>query len=83
MAADPFDLTGRVVVVTGGLGQLGRQFTAAVAGRGARAVALDLPTARRDTAAPACVSSTPTCADATRSRRRSRPSERSWACRTP
>lgn len=45
MAADPFDLTGRVVVVTGGLGQLGRQFTAAVAGRGARAVALDLPTA--------------------------------------
>jgi NAD(P)-dependent dehydrogenase (short-subunit alcohol dehydrogenase family) len=41
MATDPFDLTGRVVVVTGGLGQLGRQFTSAVAARGARAVALD------------------------------------------
>jgi NAD(P)-dependent dehydrogenase (short-subunit alcohol dehydrogenase family) len=39
---DLFDLTGRVVVVTGGLGQLGRQFTAAVAARGAQAVALDL-----------------------------------------
>jgi NAD(P)-dependent dehydrogenase (short-subunit alcohol dehydrogenase family) len=42
MSADSFDLTGRVVVVTGGLGQLGRQFTAAVAARGARAVALDV-----------------------------------------
>jgi NAD(P)-dependent dehydrogenase (short-subunit alcohol dehydrogenase family) len=41
MATDLFDLTGRVVVVTGGLGQLGRQFTAAVVARGARAVALD------------------------------------------
>ncbi|MEP7175157.1 MAG: SDR family oxidoreductase [Gemmatimonadales bacterium] len=43
MTADPFDLSGRVVVVTGGLGLLGRQFTAALADRGARAVALDLP----------------------------------------
>jgi len=42
MATDLFDLTGRVVVVTGGLGLLGRQFTAAVAARGARAVALDV-----------------------------------------
>ena len=42
MSADPFDLTGRVVVVTGGLGLLGRQFCAAVQARGARAVALDL-----------------------------------------
>lgn len=43
MTTDPFALTDRVVVVTGGLGQLGRQFCAAVAARGARAVALDLP----------------------------------------
>jgi NAD(P)-dependent dehydrogenase (short-subunit alcohol dehydrogenase family) len=45
MATDLFDLTGRVIVVTGGLGQLGRQFSAALTARGARAVALDLPTA--------------------------------------
>jgi NAD(P)-dependent dehydrogenase (short-subunit alcohol dehydrogenase family) len=39
---DPlFDLTGRVVVVTGGLGQLGRAFTAALAERGARVAVLD------------------------------------------
>lgn len=43
MSTDAFDLTGRVVVVTGGLGLLGRQFCAAVAARGAHAVALDLP----------------------------------------
>jgi NAD(P)-dependent dehydrogenase (short-subunit alcohol dehydrogenase family) len=52
MSSDPFDLTGRTVVVTGGLGQLGRQFTAALAARGARAVALDLAPA---TSAPAGV----------------------------
>jgi NAD(P)-dependent dehydrogenase (short-subunit alcohol dehydrogenase family) len=52
MAADPFDLTGRVVVVTGGLGQLGRQFTAAVAARGARAVALDTAPAAGASAPP-------------------------------
>jgi NAD(P)-dependent dehydrogenase (short-subunit alcohol dehydrogenase family) len=42
MSADPFDLTGRVVVVTGGLGQLGRQFAGALAARGARVAALDV-----------------------------------------
>jgi NAD(P)-dependent dehydrogenase (short-subunit alcohol dehydrogenase family) len=52
MATDPFDLTGRVVVVTGGLGQLGRQFTAAVAARGARAVALDTAQAAGSPVAP-------------------------------
>jgi NAD(P)-dependent dehydrogenase (short-subunit alcohol dehydrogenase family) len=55
MSTDPFDLTGRVVVVTGGLGLLGRQFTAAVAARGARAVALDLAAASTATPPPAGV----------------------------
>ncbi|MDQ3621884.1 MAG: SDR family oxidoreductase [Verrucomicrobiota bacterium] len=38
-----FDVEGRVVVVTGGLGQLGRQFTRALVDRGARVAILDLP----------------------------------------
>ncbi len=38
---DLFDLNGRVVVVTGGLGQLGRQFTQALRRRGARVAVLD------------------------------------------
>jgi NAD(P)-dependent dehydrogenase (short-subunit alcohol dehydrogenase family) len=53
MAADAFDLTGRVVVVTGGLGLLGRQFCAAVQARGGRAVALDLPPGAGAASAPA------------------------------
>ncbi len=36
-----FDLSGRVVVVTGGLGQLGRQFTLALRDAGARVAVLD------------------------------------------
>jgi NAD(P)-dependent dehydrogenase (short-subunit alcohol dehydrogenase family) len=36
-----FSLEGRIAVVTGGLGQLGRQFTAAMIGNGARVAVLD------------------------------------------
>jgi len=35
MSPDLFSLEGKIAVVTGGLGQLGRQFTLALAGRGA------------------------------------------------
>jgi len=39
---DPlFDVAGRVAVVTGGLGQLGRQFTATLAARGAHVAIID------------------------------------------
>ena len=40
-----FDLTGRVVVVTGGSGQLGRQFVRALAGCGARVAVFDIAAA--------------------------------------
>lgn len=40
---DVFDISGRVVVVSGGLGQLGRQFCAELLRRGARVAVLDLP----------------------------------------
>ena len=39
---DLFSVAGRVIVVTGAFGQLGRQFSAALAGRGARVAAFDL-----------------------------------------
>ena len=40
---DPlFDVTGRVVVVTGGLGQLGAAYAAALAQRGAKVAILDV-----------------------------------------
>ena len=38
---DIFSVSGRVIVVTGGLGQLGRQFCRALSGRGARVAAFD------------------------------------------
>lgn len=41
--ADLFSVRDRVVVVTGGLGQLGRQFSLALAERGARVAVMDLP----------------------------------------
>jgi NAD(P)-dependent dehydrogenase (short-subunit alcohol dehydrogenase family) len=42
MSRDPFDLSGRIIVVTGGLGQLGHQFATALTARGARVAVLDL-----------------------------------------
>jgi NAD(P)-dependent dehydrogenase (short-subunit alcohol dehydrogenase family) len=41
MSKDLFDVQDRVVVVTGGLGQLGRQFSQALVDRGARVAVLD------------------------------------------
>lgn len=41
--ADSFDLTGRTVIITGGLGQLGRQFTSALTTRNANVVIMDIP----------------------------------------
>jgi NAD(P)-dependent dehydrogenase (short-subunit alcohol dehydrogenase family) len=46
---DPlFDLTGRVAVVTGGMGQLGAELAVALAARGMRVAILDLSTEPRD-----------------------------------
>jgi NAD(P)-dependent dehydrogenase (short-subunit alcohol dehydrogenase family) len=43
VSRDPlFDVDGRVVIVTGGMGQLGRRFTDTLRERGARVVVLDL-----------------------------------------
>ncbi|HZQ05153.1 MAG TPA: SDR family oxidoreductase [Anaerolineae bacterium] len=39
---DLFDLRGRVVIITGGLGQLGRQFSRAIAERGGRVAIFDI-----------------------------------------
>jgi NAD(P)-dependent dehydrogenase (short-subunit alcohol dehydrogenase family) len=41
-APDIFDLTGRVAIITGGAGMLGRQHAAAIAGRGGHVVLADL-----------------------------------------
>ncbi len=41
MATNLFDVSGRFVVVTGGLGQLGRQFTSTLLAQGARVAVLD------------------------------------------
>src|SRR4029078_5880071 len=46
--SDPlFDLTGRVAVVTGGIGQLGAELAVALASRGMRGAILDLETTPR------------------------------------
>jgi NAD(P)-dependent dehydrogenase (short-subunit alcohol dehydrogenase family) len=43
MTADPlFDVAGRVIIVTGGMGQLGRRFALALRARDARVVVLDV-----------------------------------------
>lgn len=42
MKTDLFDLSGRVIVVTGGLGQLGHQFATALTARGALVAVLDV-----------------------------------------
>jgi NAD(P)-dependent dehydrogenase (short-subunit alcohol dehydrogenase family) len=42
MPVDIFDIKDRVIAVTGGLGQLGRQFTKELAGRGAKVAVLDI-----------------------------------------
>lgn len=42
MNKDLFSVEGKVAVVTGGMGQLGRQFTLALASRGARVAVLDV-----------------------------------------
>ena len=42
MPPDLFDLQDRVVVITGGLGQLGAQFAGAIVQHGGRAAILDL-----------------------------------------
>jgi NAD(P)-dependent dehydrogenase (short-subunit alcohol dehydrogenase family) len=48
---DPFDVTGRVVVVTGGLGQLGRQFCVMLVRRGAKVAVFDCAADERRAAA--------------------------------
>lgn len=45
MTRDVYDLEDRVIVVTGGMGQLGTEFTRALTSRGARAVVLDVDVA--------------------------------------
>lgn len=45
MSSDLFDLTNRVVIVTGGLGRLGHAYASAFAERGARVAVLDQPLA--------------------------------------
>ena len=46
--SDPlFDLSGRVAVVTGGMGQLGAELSVALAARGMRVAILDVETEQR------------------------------------
>ena len=50
MAKDLFSVQDKVVVVTGGMGQLGRQFTLALADRGAKVAVLDAQVNRKKVA---------------------------------
>ena len=52
MERDLFSVEGKVVVVTGGRGQLGRQYTRALVARGARVAVFDLPGAPAPAAEP-------------------------------
>lgn len=66
MSASLFSLEGRIAVVTGGLGQLGRQFTSALTANGARVVVLDqLEPDRRTAAEPDSDRYRYVCADVT------------------
>jgi NAD(P)-dependent dehydrogenase (short-subunit alcohol dehydrogenase family) len=50
--SDPlFDLSGRVAVITGGMGQLGAEYAAALAERGMRVAVVDLETEPKQGAA--------------------------------
>ena len=42
MQNDLFDLSDSVIIVTGGMGQLGRQYTLALADRGAKVAVFDM-----------------------------------------
>ena len=50
MSNDLFSVEGKVVIITGGLGQLGRQFSLALAERGARVAIFDLKTSEKTVA---------------------------------
>jgi NAD(P)-dependent dehydrogenase (short-subunit alcohol dehydrogenase family) len=52
MVQDLFSVSGKVVVLTGGLGQLGRQFTTALLDRGARVAVFDSAAAEGSDPAP-------------------------------
>ena len=42
MGIDMFDVHGKIVIITGGLGQLGRQFSLALLDRGAKVAVFDV-----------------------------------------
>lgn len=52
MNNDIFDICGRVICITGGLGQLGQQFTGELVKRGAKVAILDLPESAEEVLTP-------------------------------